>query len=699
MRCLIIGGDGMLGHQLLAAWSDRHDVRVTLRRPLSEYERHGLFTPQNSIDGIDVVHPDRLAQVFTQFKPEAVVNAAGVIKQRKSTVDAHQMLQINSVFPRQLLKLCHEHSTRLVHVSTDCVFNGNRGNYFEQDSADAEDVYGLSKYLGELAEAPAITLRTSIIGLELARNASLIEWFLAQRGTIKGFSRAIYSGLTTIEMARVIELVMDQHRTLNGVWHVASEPITKFDLLSRLAREMGRTDITIERDESFHCDRSLNGRAFAERTGYRTPRWDAMIAELVEQIRRRTARQTRSMAGPIESAAADTATLASERATPVAAQQAKRLKVLAFVGTRPEIIKLSRVIAELDRHTDFVLVHSGQNYDYELNEVFFEDLKIRRPDVFLEAAGGTAAETMGLVLSRGDRVLQEQKPDAVLIYGDTNTGLAAIVAKRRQIPIFHMEAGNRCFDQRVPEETNRKIIDHISDINLPLTEHARRYLLDEGIRPETVIKSGSTMKEVLDYYRPGIEQSDVLKRLELEPRKYFVVSTHREENVDSPRNLQELLTTLNVLAETYHQPVIVSLHPRTRKRLEGFDAGTKNIHPLVRFSKPFGFFDYVALQSSAFCVLSDSGTITEESSLLGFPAVTIREAHERPEGMDVGTLVMCGLRHERVLQAVEVVTSQCEGGVMPVYPVDDYDGGPVSKKVIRIILSYVDYVNRTVWSK
>ncbi len=389
-----------------------------------------------------------------------------------------------------------------------------------------------------------------------------------------------------------------------------------------------------------------------------------------------------------------------EQPTPSLGKTAvRRLKVMAFVGTRPEIIKLSRVMSELDRRTDFILVHSGQNYDYELNEVFFKDLGIRRPDVFLDAVGATPAETIGLVIAKSDHVLQERQPDAVLIYGDTNTGLAAISAKRRKVPVFHMEAGNRCFDQRVPEEINRKIIDHISDVNMPLTEHARRYLLDEGLRPETIIKSGSTMKEVLDYYRPSIDKSDILLRLELQPREYFVVSAHREENVDAKGSLQELLKTLNILAETYRKPVIVSLHPRTRNRLESLEADAKRMNSLVRLSKPFGFFDYIALQQSAACVLSDSGTITEEASLLGFPAVTLRQAHERPEGMDVGTLIMCGLQHERVLQAIEVVTSQYADGGTAIYSVADYDGGSVSKKVVRIIFSYVDYINRTVWSK
>ena len=377
----------------------------------------------------------------------------------------------------------------------------------------------------------------------------------------------------------------------------------------------------------------------------------------------------------------------------------RRLKVLALVGTRPELIKLSRVIAELDRHTELTLVHSGQNYDYELNEVFFRELGIRRPDVFLEAVGPTPAETIAMVIAKADRVFEERQPDALLIYGDTNTGLAVIPAKRRKIPIFHMEAGNRSFDARVPEEINRKIIDHLSDINMPLTEHARRYLLAEGLRPETIIKIGSTMQEVLEHYRDDIERSDVLARLELRRGEYFVVSAHREENVDSPESLTALLATLDRLAATYAKPIIVSVHPRTRNRIERLDADAKRCNPLVRLLKPFGFFDYIALQRAAACVLSDSGTITEECSLLGFPAVTIRQAHERPEGMDVGTLVMCGLHHERVLQAVGTVMAQHADGGAATRPVPDYDAGPVSKKVVRIIQSYVDYINRTVWSK
>jgi len=373
-------------------------------------------------------------------------------------------------------------------------------------------------------------------------------------------------------------------------------------------------------------------------------------------------------------------------------------KVMTIVGTRPEIIKLSRVIAELDRFTDHVLVHSGQNYDYELNEVFFEEMQIRKPDHFLEAVDATMAETIGLVIAKSDVVMANEKPDAMLFYGDTNTALAAISAKRRKIPVFHMEAGNRCFDERVPEEINRRILDHISDINMPLTEHARRYLLAEGIRPETIIKTGSTMTEVLAHYSPGIDASDVLSRLELERRGYFVVSTHREENVDSPENLASLIDTLNGLAETYSQPVIVSLHPRTRNRLDARSDDLDNsLHPLVRFSKPFGFFDYVHLQMHARCVLSDSGTITEESSILNFPAVMIRNAHERPEGMDEGTLIMCGLKRDKVLHAVDVVTSQHSDDPRAFRTVGDYEANNVSKKIVRIILSYTDYVNRTVW--
>lgn len=373
------------------------------------------------------------------------------------------------------------------------------------------------------------------------------------------------------------------------------------------------------------------------------------------------------------------------------------LKVMTLVGTRPELIKMSRVIAELDQQLNHVLVHSGQNYDYELNQVFFDDLGIRKPDHFLGAAGESAAKTIAEVIAKADEVLEQEKPDAILLYGDTNTCLAIISAKRRKIPVFHMEAGNRCFDQRVPEELNRKVLDHLSDINMVLTEHARRYLIAEGIRPETIIKTGSHMEEVLDYYMPKIQSSDVLERTGLEEGKFLIVSAHREENVDTPENLQDLLSSLRALAEEYQFPIIVSTHPRTRKRLEAL--GESLDHPLIRFEKPFGLLDYIKLQMAAFCVLSDSGTITEEASLLNLPAITIRNAHERPEGMDEGTLIMSGLKKERVMEAVKVVTSQHDASnrVFPV--VKDYQAGPVSKQVVRIVLSYTDYINRTVWRK
>lgn len=371
-------------------------------------------------------------------------------------------------------------------------------------------------------------------------------------------------------------------------------------------------------------------------------------------------------------------------------------KVMSIVGTRPELIKMCRVIALLDEQTQHILVHTGQNYDYGLNQVFFEDLDIRKPDHFLEAAGGSAIDTIAEVLKRSDAVMEQEKPDAVLIYGDTNSGLAVIVAKRRKIPVFHMEAGNRCFDQRVPEELNRKVIDHLSDINMTLTEHARRYLVAEGLPPELTFNVGSHMHEVLEHFRPRYEASDILKRLGLTERRFFVVSSHREENVDSERNLADLLDSLKGLAETYDWPVIVSTHPRTRKRLEAL--GETELDPRIRFLPPFGFHDYIKLQMTAACVVSDSGTITEESSLLGFPAVTIRQAHERPEGMDEGTLVMCGLTRESVLDSVRFVMRTHDAGLTP-RPVADYVAGPVSRKVVAIVLSYIDYVNRTVWRK
>lgn len=373
------------------------------------------------------------------------------------------------------------------------------------------------------------------------------------------------------------------------------------------------------------------------------------------------------------------------------------LKVMTIVGTRPEIIKLSRVIAELDRHTRHVLVHTGQNYDYELNQVFFDQLQIRKPDHFLDAAGKSAADTIAAVIARADAVIAREEPDALLLLGDTNSCLAAIAAKRRKVPVFHMEAGNRCFDDRVPEEINRRIVDHISDINLPYTEHARRYLLSEGIRPETVIKTGSPMREILEHHAADIAASRALQRLKLEPGGYFVVSAHREENVDSPENLADLLASLDSLSRRYRKRIIMSTHPRTRKRLGGL--AKRKVPARVEFLKPLGFFDYVRLQKEAACVLSDSGTLTEESSILGFPAIMLRQAHERPEGMDEGTLIMSGLKPERVLAAVKATIASYAGKSRPFAPAADYAADNVSEKVVRIIMSYTDYVNRTVWSK
>ncbi len=373
------------------------------------------------------------------------------------------------------------------------------------------------------------------------------------------------------------------------------------------------------------------------------------------------------------------------------------LKVMTIVGTRPELIKMSRVIAEFDQYTQHVLVHTGQNYDYELNQVFFDDLGIRKPDHFLEAVGDNVAQTIARVIEKSDAVMEREQPDALMLYGDTNSCLAVLAAKRRKIPVFHMEAGNRCFDQRVPEELNRKVLDHLSDINMVLTEHARRYLIAEGIASETIIKTGSHMREVLDHYMPKIVESDVLGRLGLQAGQFFVVSAHREENVDTPQNLIDLVDTLNALASKYKVPVIVSTHPRTQKRLDAMDLGT--LDPHIRFLKPFGFCDYIKLQMEAMCVVSDSGTITEEASLLNLPAITIRNAHERPEGMDAGTLIMAGLKRERVLDAVGVIVGQHDRTCRATQDVADYEGGPVSKKVLRIVLSYTDYVNRTVWGK
>lgn len=372
------------------------------------------------------------------------------------------------------------------------------------------------------------------------------------------------------------------------------------------------------------------------------------------------------------------------------------MKVATIVGTRPEIIRLSRVMAALDKYLDHVIVHTGQNYDYELNQIFFDDLEIRKPDVFLDAAGANAAETIGNVIAKADAALAEIQPHAVLVLGDTNSCLAAIAAKRRRIPVFHMEAGNRCFDQRVPEEINRKIVDHISDINMPYSDISREYLLREGLPADRIIKTGSPMYEVLQHYKPGIQQSDVLARLKLNEQDYFLVSAHREENIDYPEQFDKLVAVLNALAERCQKRVIVSTHPRTRKRVDETGAV---LRPEVELLKPLGFCDYVHLQTRAIATLSDSGTITEESSILNFPALNIRNAHERPEGMEEAAVIMTGLEPERVMDGLRILKAQPRGETRSLRIVADYTMPNVSEKVARIILSYTDYVNRVVWRK
>lgn len=374
----------------------------------------------------------------------------------------------------------------------------------------------------------------------------------------------------------------------------------------------------------------------------------------------------------------------------------KKLKVLTVVGTRPEIIRLSRVLVRLDQHCDHVLVHTGQNYDYELNQIFFDDLGIRKPDHFLSAAGSSSAETIGNVIIATDKVLDEEKPDALLVLGDTNSCISVLPAKRRKIPIFHMEAGNRCFDMRVPEEINRRIVDHTADINLTYSSIAREYLLREGLSPDMVIKTGSPMNEVLSYYRSSIDVSDVLSRHELKEGDFFLVSAHREENIDSDKNFQKLVSVLNSIAENFQLPVVVSTHPRTQKRVE-VSGVTFNRH--VQLLKPLGFTDYNKLQLTAKAVLSDSGTINEESSILNFPALNLREAHERPEGMEEAAVMMVGLDVERVMQALDILDDQPRGRERLLHQVADYNMPNVSDKVVRIIHSYTDYVNRVVWRK
>jgi UDP-N-acetylglucosamine 2-epimerase (non-hydrolysing) len=372
-------------------------------------------------------------------------------------------------------------------------------------------------------------------------------------------------------------------------------------------------------------------------------------------------------------------------------------KIMTIVGTRPELIKLSLIIKELDKFTNNIFVHTGQNYDYELNEIFFSDLKLRKPDYFLNTVGKTTAETIGNVISKSDEIMDKEKPDAILLYGDTNSCLSVISAKRRKIPVFHLEAGNRCFDQRVPEELNRKIVDHLSDINMTNSEHARRYLISEGIRPETIIKVGSPMMEIFKCYGDDIDKSQILKKLSLKSGNYFVVSAHREENIDSDRNFNNLIDSLNAISDEFNKQIIFSTHPRTMIKIKKLHSS--KLSPDIKILKPLGFFDYIYLQKNSYCVISDSGTITEESSLLGFPAITIREAHERPEGMDVGTLIMTGLKKDDIIESIKIIISQHGDDKDSFEKIPDYNTGNVSKKVLRIIMSYTEYINQKVWFK
>jgi UDP-N-acetylglucosamine 2-epimerase (non-hydrolysing) len=372
-------------------------------------------------------------------------------------------------------------------------------------------------------------------------------------------------------------------------------------------------------------------------------------------------------------------------------------KVMTILGTRPEIIKMSRVIPLFDQFTNHILVHTGQNYDHELNQIFFEQLGVRKPDFFLGANGKDAAHTIGNVISKSSDLMVSEKPDAVLIYGDTNSGLAAIAAKKLKIPIFHMEAGNRSFDQRVPEEINRKIIDHTSDVNFVLSSHARQYLLREGIRPELIFKTGSHLWEVLETFRSDIEGSAIMSQLGLKNKEFFLVSLHREENVDTFSNLSKLIEALNALSKKYRQTIIVSLHPRTKSRLKEF--GIKVDDPLIQLREPFGYFDYIHLQTHARCVLSDSGTLTEEVAFLGFPAIMVREAHERPEGMDAGLLFMSGISPNQILESIDILESLRKSIHLVAPKVIEYSEVPVSEQILKIVLSYIEYINRTVWGK
>lgn len=653
---IILGENGMLGTYIKKYFRLRDTMKIIC------INRQIFDAYIDSIEKLEDILKPHL------HNKTVVFNAIGAIPQVTSN-SIDQYNKINTEFPHKLSTLCNLYGAKMIHPSTDCVYSGKRGNYIETDLHDEINAYGTSKSHGEPINCTVI--RTSIIGEEVSSKKSLVEWVKSNiSGEINGYANHYWNGITCLQYAKIVELIIQNNIFWQGVRHIYSPTVVSKYELVHMVNDIYKLNIKINKFEKGELiDKSLNS-VYEENKLFKIPELKNQIMEM-QNFSEKIYDKTKNIGNHFN-----------------------RLKLITIIGTRPEIIRLACIIREADKYFDHILVHTGQNWDKQLSDVFFDELNIRKPDYFLNVVGLNLGETMGNVISKSYNLFKELNPDCLLILGDTNSSLCAISAKRLKIPIFHMEAGNRCYDLNVPEEINRKIVDHISDINLPYTENSRRYLINEGVRGDYIFVTGTPLKEVLDYYHTYILKSNILDKLKLNKNGYILLSCHREENLDIEKNFIELIHTLNTICLQYPIPIIFSTHPRTKNKLE---LNNIVLHPLIQSVEPFGFIDYCNLQLNALCVLSDSGSVSEEASILNFPAVSFRTSTERPEALDKGNIIIGNIKSDYVLNSINMAINmyQSNKNIKSV----DYCDTNVSEKVIKIIQSYTPIVNKVIWHK